>query len=42
MPQLSKLKIGPKPDQKGPFAYGENDVDCVFSVPRTFEVSRKR
>ena len=41
MPGLSELKIGSKPDQKGSFVYGENVVDCVFSVPRTFEVSRK-
>ena len=41
MPGLSELKIGPKRDQKGPFAYGENDVEHVFAVPRTLESSRK-
>ena len=34
-------QIGPNPDQKRPSAYGGNDTDSVFSVPRTSEGARK-
>ena len=35
--KLSMLKIGPNPDQKRPFAYGENAMGIILSVPGTFE-----